>query len=43
MITNQHIYETKTDSWIERIGLWCQGKEVGGEVKTGSLGLAEEN
>ena len=38
--TNQHIYETKTDSQIQRTDLWLPRVREG---RNGSLGLAEAN
>ena len=41
--TNEHIYETETDSQMLRADLWLpRGRRVG-EGRIGSLGLADEN
>ena len=39
-LTNEHIYETETDSQTQRTDFWLPG---GGEGKVGSLGLADAN
>ena len=41
--TNEHIYETETDSLTQRTILWLsRGKEIG-EGRIGSLRLADVN
>ena len=40
--TDQHVYETETDSEIQRTDLWLPGGGGGREGWIGSLGLADE-
>ena len=40
--TNEHIYETETDSQTEQT-CGCQGGGAEGEGRIGSLGLADAN
>lgn len=41
--TNEPIYKTETDSWIQRINLWLPRAMEGGDGWTGCLGLADPN
>ena len=41
--TNEPIYKTETDSWIQRINLWLPRGMEGGSGGTGCLGLTDEN
>ena len=41
--TNEHIYETETDSKTQRIDLWLPRGRGGGEGWIGGLGLADAN
>ena len=41
--TNEFIYETETDSQIERLDLWLPSRGRGGRGWTGSLELTDAN
>ena len=41
--TNEFIYETETDSQIERLDLWLPSRGIGGRGWTGSLELTDAN